>query len=62
MKNVKGNLIVNTLTSQIAEAIAFILSGIVVFKIGPRPSIFVSYLIAVLGSIGLVFVLDIEDQ
>ena len=55
MKNIKGDLIINTLSSQMAEISADIIGAIVFFKIGAKRSLFTAYLIGALGSLGLIF-------
>lgn len=56
MKNVQGTLLVNTMSSQVAELSAVIISGFIFSLVGPRIALFTSYLICVFGSLCLIYI------
>ena len=51
LKYIKGDIYVNTVVSSVSEVVAYIVSGALYDKIGPKISFVVSFIIAIIGSI-----------
>ena len=58
LKNVEGNLVHNTLSSQAAEVTANFVAALLYYKFGARFAMFFVFMISVVGAIGLIFVFD----
>ena len=55
MKYFQGNMFMNSILSSFSEAVAYLLSGILFSKIGLKPSLLVSWIIAIVGGVSLIF-------
>ena len=53
MKNLAGGIITNTLSSQTAEFLGNLISGILYFFLGPKLAFFTMYTFSAIGSISL---------
>ena len=56
LKKTKGNLLVNTLSSQTAEITAHLVGGILFYKFGARSSMLMGFLISITGAVGLILI------
>lgn len=53
LKYIEGNMYINGIVSSLSEFAAFITSGILVLKVGIKPTLALSYAIAITGMASL---------
>ena len=56
LKYIEGNLYINGIVSSLSECAAFLLSGILIEKIGIKPTLVISYVVAIAGMGALILV------
>ena len=56
LKYIQGNLYINGIVSSLSECAAFMLSGILIEKIGIKPTLVISYVVAISGMGSLILV------